>query len=80
MKKTILLNVQSKISALVWNIDARKELDEVDVDFIKNFNPVIYHNDAESYLWAFDTKLPSGRWLENIKFDNALTTATALII
>ena len=79
MKIKLLLNIQSAISPVIWNIDAEKELEEMDVNFIKNFNPTIYHNDVGCYLWAFDEKLPSGRWLENIRFDNALKTATALI-
>lgn len=78
--KNLLLNISSNIADCVWNIDARKALDNNDVDFIKNFAPAIYHNDAECYLWAFDEKLPSGRWLENIRFSNDFTSATALIL
>ena len=80
MKSRSLLNIQSAISPVIWNIDAKKELEEKDVDFIKNFSPAIYHNDVDCYLWAFDEKLPSGRWLENIRFDGAITTETALVI
>ena len=80
MKTTLLLNIQSAISPVIWNIDAEKELEEMDVNFIKHFNPTIYHNDLECYLWSFDTKLPSGRWLENIRFANDFTSATALIL
>lgn len=80
MKKTLLLNIKSNIAECCWNIDAEKELDQKDVDFIKNFAPAIYHNDVECYLWAFDEKLPSGRWLENIRFSNDFTSATALIL
>ena len=78
--KNLLLNISSNIADCVWNIAARKALDNNDVDFIKNFARAIYHNDAECYLWAFDTKLPSGRWLENIRFANDFTSATALIL
>lgn len=49
-----------------WEIDSEKELSTEDVEFIKNYYPVIYWNDVECKHWAFDTKLPSGRWLENI--------------
>ena len=75
----LLLNVCDTASGIVWNIDARKELSAEDLNFIRNFSPAIYHNDIECYLWAFDTKLPSGRWLECIRFSNDLKTATALI-
>lgn len=75
----LLLNVTDTKSGITWNIDARKELSAEDLDFIKKFSPNIYHNDLECYLWAFDKKLPSGRWLENIRFTNDLKTASALI-
>ena len=75
----LLLNIYNGKTETTWNIDAEKELDQIDVDFMKNFNPCIYHNDMDCYLWTFDTKLPSGKWLENIKFSNDLKTATALI-
>ena len=80
MKKALLLNIKSNIAECFWNIDAEKELDQKDIDFIKNFAPAIYHNDVECYLWAFDTKLPSGRWLENIRFANDFANANALIL
>ena len=35
--KNLLLNISSNIADCVWNIDARKALDNNDVDFIKNF-------------------------------------------
>ena len=35
-------------------------------EFIANYNPVIYCNDLTGESWCYDTKLPSGRWLENI--------------
>lgn len=75
----LLLNVCNTKSGIEWNIDATKELSAEELDFIRAFSPAIYHNDLECYLWAFDTKLPSGRWLENIRFSNDLKTATALI-
>lgn len=73
------MKINSKISDVVWNIRA-KELNKQDILFIENFNPTIYHNDVECYLWAFDEKLPSGAWLENIRFNNEITEAKALIL
>lgn len=73
------MKINSKIDVIVWNIKTEQKLGGLDVEFIKNFNPAIYHNDADCYLWAFDEKLPSGRWLENIRFSNDLKTATAMI-
>lgn len=73
------MKINSKLSNVVWNIDT-KDLNESDIIFIENFNPTIYHNDLASFLWTFDTKLPSGRWLENIKFNNELTEVKALVL
>ena len=36
-------------------------------DFIASYNPVVYCNDLTGEEWCFDTKLPTGGWLENIK-------------
>lgn len=63
---------------LAWKINGYTP-DAGDHDFIRSFCPTIYHNDLECYLWAFDTKLPSGKWLENIRFSNDLRQATAFI-
>ena len=62
-----------------WEIDAEKELSADEHEFLKTFRPEIYHNDLECYLWAFDVKMPGGRWLENIRFSNDLKTAMAYI-
>lgn len=63
---------------LTWRINGYTP-DRGDHDFIRNFAPAIYHNDLECYLWAFDVKLPSGKWLENIRFSNDLKVAYAYI-
>lgn len=52
---------------------------ETERAFIENHVFDIYHNDLTCVLWAFDTKLPSGRWLENIRFSNDLKSASAYI-
>lgn len=36
-------------------------------DFIANYNPIIYCNDLTGKEWCFDTKMPTGGWLENIE-------------
>ena len=66
-------------TGIEWEIDTEKELSTEEHEFLKTFCPGIYHNDIECYLWAFDTKMPSGRWLENIRFSSDLKTATAYI-
>ena len=43
------------------------EIVEAENNFIANYNPTIYCNDLTGELWCFDTKLPTGGWLENIK-------------
>lgn len=44
-----------------YNDERKKE-----VEFIKSYCPVIFNNDRTGEQWCFDTKLPTGRWLENI--------------
>lgn len=74
----LILDSKSR-EGMTWDITAKKELSEDEREFIESFNPAIYHNDLECYFWAFDVKMPSGRWLENIRFENSLKTAKALI-
>ena len=76
----MIIKINSRICDVVWNLNIEKGLSKEDINFIEEFNPTIYHNDLESYLWVFDTKLPSGRYLENIKFNNEITEAKALIL
>ena len=73
------MKIKSKISNVVWNIKINQILSSKDIDFIENFNPTIYHNDISCKLWAFDTKLPSGSWLENIIFNNEITEVEASV-
>lgn len=49
--------------ALKHNLEILKTED----DFVANYNPMIYCNDLTGEEWCFDTKLPTGGWLENIK-------------
>ncbi|HFG9757614.1 TPA: hypothetical protein ACGI56_000252 [Clostridioides difficile] len=73
------MKINSKISNVVWNIET-KELNKHDIFFIENFNPLIYHNDIDCYMWSFDEQLPSGLWLENIRFNNKITEAKAIVL
>ena len=43
------------------------EIVAAEYDFIANYDPVVYCNDLTGAEWCFDTKLPTGGWLENIK-------------
>ena len=43
------------------------EIMRIENEFIRNYNPVIHCNDLTGENWCFDTKLPSGGWLENIR-------------
>lgn len=59
------------------------EIMAIENEFIRNYNPVIYCNDLTGENWCFDTKLPSGGWLENIKVttnENGCTVYKALIL
>lgn len=76
-----MIKLNSKINPnLKWSINNKTELIQEDISFIESFNPPIYHNDLTCKLWAFDEKLPSGKWLENISFNHALTEAKALVL
>ena len=55
-------------------------LTKQDKDFIRDFNPAAFFNDTDCSYWAFDTKLPSGKWLENIALYPAEGKAEAIII
>jgi len=75
-----MVHIKSKlIPDFVWNIKNAVPISDDDKAFIETFAPPIYHNDVECYLWAFDTKLPSGKWLENVRFKNDLRSGTAII-
>ena len=64
-----------------WNITCKEfALSEAEIEFIKTFNPPVYHNDLSCKLWSYDEKMPSGRWLENIVYNNSLTKARALVV
>ena len=63
-----------------WEINNKEILSQQDIEYIENLVCNIFHNDIECYLWSFDTKLPSGKWLENIRFNNAITEGKALVL
>ena len=43
------------------------EIVKAENDFIANYNPAVFCNDLTGEEWCFDTKLPTGGWLENIR-------------
>ena len=47
-----------------WDLKTDKSIDAVDMEFLRNYNPVLYWNDIECYHWIFAFKLPSGRWVD----------------
>ena len=63
----------------IWFIDT-KELAECDINFIKSFSLVVYWSDDRCCHWAFDEKLPSGKWLENMEVNNELTEIKAIVL
>jgi len=74
------MKIKSNVCDVVWEIETSRTLNQDDISFIGAFNPTIYHNDQTCKLWAFDEKLPSGSWLENITFNNEITVAKALVL
>lgn len=69
------------ISGRVFDVTVKnKALSAADRTFIKNFSGAVFCNGLTGRLWCFDEKLPSGRWLENIRPDNDLKTVHALVV
>ena len=66
MKSYTVITSKETTTGLNWVIDAKAPLSAEDKEFIKVFAPVVYWSDTNCYHWAFDEKLPSGRWLENM--------------
>ena len=66
MRNIIKVNADS---AMHWEIESAEKLTEKDIEFIENYYPVIFWNDVTCAYWAFDEKLPSGRYLENISME-----------
>lgn len=51
---------------IVWTINGKKKLSDEDVNFLKSFFPAVYWSDDTCRNWCFDTKMPSGKWIEDI--------------
>lgn len=64
IKREILyIGTQQKYRALKHS----SEIIKAEYDFIANYNPTVFCNDLTGEEWCFDTKLPTGGWLENIR-------------
>ena len=50
-----------------------------DADYIKNMPFIIFFNECDLYYWSSDERLPSGRWLENIRWEDGLSNVMAYI-
>lgn len=71
------------VPGLTWEIIHHVEAGptEQEADFIRRWSPAVYaFGDGGGFLWAFDEKMPSGRYLENQRFTNDLTRAAALVL
>lgn len=89
IKSNVIPNCEWKISREIMKINGARalrhspEIHNKEVEFIKNLNPVVFNNDLSGEMWCFDTKLPSGGWLENIKCvtdSNGKITFSGLIL
>lgn len=76
----IVITRKDTKAGLNWVLDAKKPLSDSDMDFIKTFSPVTFWNDSDGRNWAFDEKMPSGRYLENMKFTEDGTTVKAKVL
>lgn len=75
-----MLKIQSGINqTMIWNIKTDLVLGKADIKFIKKLALDIFYNDLTGEYWAFDTKLPSGKWLENITFTNEMKEINTII-
>lgn len=77
IKSNVIPNARWEVKReILWMDDKTKrnralkhspEIVKNENDFIASYNPVVYCNDLTGEEWCFDTKLPTGGWLENIK-------------
>ena len=73
IKSNVILNARWEIKRDILTINGNRalkhdtEIVKTENDFIANYNPAIFCNDLTGENWCFDTKLPTGGWLENIK-------------
>lgn len=76
IKSNIIPNARWEIKKeIFWTDNTKKnralkhntEIVKAEHDFIANYNPTIYCNDLTGKEWCFDTKMPTGGWLENIE-------------
>lgn len=76
IKSNVISNARWEIKREILYLDVQKqhralkhspEIVRMENEFIANYNTIIYCNDLTGEEWCFDTKLPSGGWLENIK-------------
>ena len=88
IKSNIIPNARWEIKREIFSINGNRalkhnqEIVKAENDFIANYNPTIYCNDLTGENWCFDTKLPTGGWLENIKVTckDGITVFKALIL
>ena len=88
IKSNVIPNAKWEIKREILIIDGNRalkhneEIVKVENDFIANYNPIIYCNDLTGKNWCFDTKLPTGGWLENITvtWKNGMAVFKALIM
>ena len=54
-------------------------LAESDLSFLKSHEFIIYWSDTDCHHWSFDVELPSGRWIENIRWEDGLKRVRAYV-
>lgn len=77
IKSNVITNARWEIeSKILWldpihkrnrALKSNSDIFNREKEFIANYNPIVYCNDLTGEEWCFDTKLPTGGWLENIK-------------
>lgn len=88
IKSNVIVNAKWEIKREILSINGNRvlkhneEIIKAENDFIANYNPTIFCNDLTGENWCFDTKLPTGGWLENIKViqKDGMTIFKALIL
>lgn len=76
-KKFVIDGAEQDVS---FTIESTHSLNEQVINEIEEITLSIYWSDSRCVHWSFDTKLSHGIWIENIKYNNELTTAEALIL
>ena len=75
-----LYSIKSNNSDITWTIKSEnKDLTKEEIKYISDFMPDIWHDPNFEIYMCYDKKMPSGRWISEIRFSKDRTTAFAYV-